>query len=58
MRCGLCFLVEDHLDDTGAVAHVEKEQIAEIAAARYPAENDGGLARVGCAKRSAIVGAF
>jgi hypothetical protein len=34
---GLCFFVEDDLDEAGAVADVEEEEIAEIAALGYPA---------------------
>ena len=34
---GLSFFVEDDLDDAGAVADVEEEEIAEIAALGYPA---------------------
>src|SRR6266853_944770 len=52
---GLRLFIEDHLDNSGAVAHIEKQQIAEVAAARDPAENDGGFTCVGCAKRSAVV---
>src|SRR6266478_4344464 len=40
VRRRLCLLVEDHLDDAGAVAHIEKEQIAEVAAARDPAHHN------------------
>jgi hypothetical protein len=52
---GLRLFIEDHLDNSAAVAHIEKQQVAEVSAARYPAENDGGFACVGCAKRSAIM---
>src|SRR5207247_1175511 len=58
VRFGLRFLVEDDLDDSGAITHVEEEQVAKVAAARDPAENDGGFASVGGAKSSAIVSAF
>jgi hypothetical protein len=55
MRCGLRLLVEDHLDDAGAVAHVEKEQIAEVAAARDPAQYEGVAAFVFGAQFAAVV---
>ncbi len=41
VRFGLRFLVEDYLHDSGAIAHIEEQQIAEVAAPRYPTENDG-----------------
>ncbi len=56
--CGLRFFVEDNLHDAGAVADVEKEQIAEVAAAVHPAHDDGVLAGVGGAQGAAVVGAF
>jgi hypothetical protein len=56
--CGLRFFVEDHLDDAGAVADVEEEQIAEVAAAMDPAHYDGRFAGVGGAEGAAVVGAF
>jgi hypothetical protein len=37
------------LHDAGAVAKVEEEEIAEVAAAMDPAHDNGGLAGVGCA---------
>ena len=40
MRRGLRLFVEDHLHDAGAVAHIEKEQIAEVAAACDPAHHN------------------
>ena len=55
MRFGLGLFVEDDLNNSGAIAHIEKEQIAKIAAARYPAKNDGRFARVGGAESSAVV---
>ena len=54
----LCFFVEDDLDDAGAVADVEEEEIAEVAAAGYPAQDDGVFAGVGGAQGAAVVGAF
>jgi hypothetical protein len=58
MSLGLRLLVEDDLDNTGAVAHVKEQQISEIAAPRHPAENDGGFASVGPAEGSAVMGAL
>ncbi len=52
---GLRLFVEDHLNDAGAVAHVEKEQIAEVAAAMDPAHDDGIAAFVGGTKGAAVV---
>jgi len=46
MRRRLRLLVEDHLDDAGPVAHVEEEQIAEVAAACDPAHHDSVAAFV------------
>ncbi len=54
----LRFFVEDDLHDAGAVAEVEEEEIAEVAAAMYPAHDDGVSAGVGGAERAAVVGAF
>jgi len=36
VRRGLRLFVEDHLNDAGAVANIQKEQIAEIAGAARP----------------------
>src|SRR6266852_757005 len=46
VRRRLRLFVEDHLHDAGAVANVEEEQIAEVAAPRYPAHDEGILAVV------------
>jgi hypothetical protein len=43
----LRFFVEHDLDDAGAVADVEEEQVAEVAAAMDPAHYDGVGAGVG-----------
>src|SRR6267143_3313407 len=40
VRRGLRLFVEDHLDDAGAVAHIEKEQTTEVAAARHPTHHN------------------
>jgi hypothetical protein len=54
----LRLFVEDDLDDAGAVAEVEEEEIAEVAAAMDPAHYDGVVAGVGGAESAAVVGAF
>jgi hypothetical protein len=58
MSFGLRLFVKHYLHDARAVTHIEKQQIAEIAAPRYPSEHNGGLARVRYAKRPAIMCAF
>ncbi len=58
VRFGLGLFVEHHLNDSGAITHVEEQQIAEVPAPRHPAEYDGRFASVGCAQRSAVVSAF
>ncbi len=58
MRRRLGLFVEDDLHDAGAVAHVEEEQIAEVAAARDPAHDNGVAAFVLHAELSAVVSAF
>jgi hypothetical protein len=58
VRLGLRFLVEDDLNDAGAIANVEEEKIAEVAAAMDPAHDDGGSAGVGGAQGAAVVGAL
>ena len=44
---GLRFFVEDYLDYAGAVADVEEEHVAEVAAFGYPAQDHGVFAGVG-----------
>jgi hypothetical protein len=41
VRRGLRFFIEDHLDDAGTIANIEKEQVAEVAAARHPPHHYG-----------------
>src|SRR5205807_4901965 len=55
VRGRLRLFIENHLHDAGAVAHVEKEQIAEVAAPRYPAHDDGVAAFVLGAQFAAVV---
>ncbi len=52
------FLVEHHLADAGAVAQIEEDQVAVVAAAVDPAHHDNVLAGVGGAQFAAAVGAF
>ena len=51
-------LVEDDLGDAGAVAQVEKDEVAVVAAAVDPAHEDYVLAGVGGAQVAAVVGPF
>jgi hypothetical protein len=55
---GRQFLVEDDLGDAAAVAQIEKDQVAVVAAAVDPAHEDDVLAGVSGAKIAAHVGAF
>ena len=55
MRHRLCLFVEDHLYDAGAVAHVEKEQIAEVAPPRHPAHHNRVASFVFGAQFAAVV---
>jgi hypothetical protein len=55
---GRGFLIQHHLQDAGAVAQVEKDEIAVVAAPVDPAHDDHVVAGIGCAKVSAHVGAF
>ncbi len=48
-------LVDDDLGDAGAVAEVEEDEVAVVAAAVDPAHEDDGFARVCCAKVAAHV---
>ena len=41
MRRGLCLFVKNHLNNAAAVADIEEEQIAEVAASRHPAHYNG-----------------
>ncbi len=55
---GADFLIEDDLGDAGAVAEVEEDEIAVVAAAIYPTHEGDGLAGVGAAEFSAGVRAL
>ena len=57
MGFGLRFFVEDDLDDAGAVADVQEEEIAQVAALGYPAQDYGVFAGVGGAQGAGVVGA-
>jgi hypothetical protein len=52
------FLVEDDLRDAGAVAEVEEDEVAVVAAAVDPAHEDNVLAGVGGAQIAAEMGTF
>jgi hypothetical protein len=49
------FFIDDHLHNSGAVANVKKQQIAQIAAARYPTHDDHIAAGILCAQVAAVV---
>ncbi len=55
---GSQFFVEDDLGDAGAVAEVEEDEVAVVAAAVDPAHEDDLLAGVGGAQVAAQMGAF
>ena len=55
MRSGLRFFVEHHLHDASSVAHVEKKQIAQVAAPMDPAHHDGVAALVLGAQFTAVL---
>ena len=58
MRRRLCLFVKDHLHHAGAVAHIEKEQIAEVAAACDPAHYNSVAAYVLGAQFAAVMRAL
>ena len=49
------FLIEDHLHNSGAVANVQKQQIAQIAPTRDPSHHDHIAAGIFCAQVAAVV---
>ena len=52
---GASLAAEDDLGDAGAVAQVDEDDLAEVAAAVDPSHEDGFLAGVGGAERPAHV---
>jgi hypothetical protein len=52
------FFVEDDLGDAGAVAEVEEDEVAVVAAAVDPAHEGNGLAGIGGAQVAAHLGAL
>ena len=46
-------VIEHDLGDAGAVAQVDEDEVAEIAAAVHPSHENGFFARVGCAQCAA-----
>ena len=56
--CGRDFFVEHDLRDAGAIAEVEEDEIAVVAAAIDPAHEGDGLAGVGAAEFAAGVRAL
>ena len=55
LRQGIALLVEHDLSDAGAVANINKDQIAEVAPPVHPAHEHGLLARVRWAQSAAHV---
>ena len=58
VRLGMQLLIEDDLGDSGAVAQIDENQLAQIAAAMHPAHQHDVFIGVGCAQIAAVVGAF
>jgi hypothetical protein len=58
VRGGLGLLVENNLHNAGAIAHVEEEEIAEVAALGDPAHDDGVAVGIGGPKGATVVCAF
>jgi hypothetical protein len=52
------FLIENYLHDPGAIANVQKQQIAQIAPPGDPAHHDYVAAGVFCAQLAAVVCSF
>ena len=55
VRLGMQLLVEDNLRDSGAVAQVDEDQLAQIAPAMHPAHQDDVFVRVRGAQRAAVI---
>ena len=55
VNCRVQFLVADNLGDARAIAHVNEDKIAQIAAAIDPSHEHGFLAGIGGAQRAAHV---
>ena len=58
MGGGVEFAVDDYLGDAGAVAEVDEDDAAEVAAAVDPSHEHGLLPCVGGTEGAAHVGAF
>lgn len=58
MALGGNFFVEDDLANAGAIAQVEEDEIAVVAAAVHPAHQHHVFARIGGAQISAEVSAL
>jgi hypothetical protein len=52
------FLVQHNLTDAGAIAQIEKDQIAVIAAAVHPAHQNNSFSSVSGAKIAAVMRPF
>jgi hypothetical protein len=46
VRFGVLLTIKDDLDDPGAVAQVDEEELAQVAAAVHPAHQDDFFVRV------------
>ena len=55
MQPGIGFVVENNLGDAGAVTQIDKNDVAEIAAAVNPAHERDGFAGIGSAEFSATM---
>jgi hypothetical protein len=55
MGFGMRFLIEDHLHNSGAIANIQKQQIAQIASARDPSHHDHIVGGIFCAQVAAVV---
>ena len=58
VRLGMQLLVEDNLSESGAVAQIDENQLAQIAPAMDPTHQHDVFVRVGRAQIAAIVCAF
>ena len=58
VRRGVGLGLEDDLRDAAAIAQIDEDAAAVIAAGGHPAEEDGALAGVAGAQRAAVVGPF
>ena len=55
VRFGMQLFIEDDLRDSSAVAQINEDQLAEIAAAMHPTHEDDIVIGVGCAQVTGII---